>query len=313
MAGKPRIGLIVGDHAGIGPEIVQKTLAHCEGAYTPLVIGNRSLYERTATGCVQPSNLSFIDVPAGPDIRPGAVTADSGRLILASMACAADLYREGAVDMLILAPITKKALHAAGSPHDSEFTLFESLFNVPVVQSVIKCNDIYRATVVGHVPFVKILERLSTEAITQTGRNLQAVMRRFHSPNLRMAVAALNPHAGEDGLFGDEEARVIAPAIDLLRKEGMDVIGPCPADTVFLKARGGEVGGIVYLYHDQGNIAMKSAFFGEGVLLYTGVPLPIASVGHGSALDIAGQNRADAGNLLACARALTRLWEEEHP
>ena len=313
MTGKPRIGLIVGDHAGIGPEIVHMTLAHCEGAYTPLVIGNQRLYERSTVGYVQPSNVAFINVPAGPDIRPGAVTADSGRLIVDSLERAADLYRQGAVDMLILSPITKKALHAAGSPHDSEFTLFASLFNVPVVQSVIKCNDIYRATVVGHVPFAKILEHLSAEAIVQTGRNLLAVMRRFHSPNLRMAVAALNPHAGEDGLFGDEEARVISPAIELLRKEGIDVIGPCPADTVFLKARGGEVGGIVYLYHDQGNIAMKSAFFGEGVLLYTSVPLPIASVGHGSALDIAGQNRADAGNLIACAHALTRLWEEAHP
>ena len=122
-----------------------------------------------------------------------------------------------------------------------------------------------------------------------------------------MAVAALNPHAGEDGLFGDEESTIIQPAIDQLLNEGIQVIGPCPADTVFLKARSGEVGGVVFLYHDQGNIAMKSVFFGDGVLIYTNTPANIVSVGHGPAYGKAGKGTADPKNMISSMQVLTEL------
>jgi len=313
MAALPRIGYILGDHAGIGPEIVSKALGHGARAHQPVLIGNRRLYAR-ATGLPEGAiEFPFEDIPAGPDIHTGSITAGSGRLILESLERAMTMARSGQVDMLILAPITKQALRAAGSPYFSEFDAFAAWFGVESVGSVVQCGSVFRSTVVGHVPFANILERLTTDAIVRTGAGLWQMMERFPSPNLCLAVAALNPHAGEDGLFGDEEARIIAPAVNRLCAMGMDATGPFPADTVLLKARRKEVGGIVYLYHDQGNIATKSAFFEEGVVLYTNLPTPIASVGHGSALDIAGQNLASEANLLACTRSLLSYWDAKGP
>ena len=133
---------------------------------------------------------------------------------------------------------------------------------------------------VGHCAFREIVERLTPKGIVGTAHTLLDTMDIFMDcEDCRIAVAALNPHAGEDGLFGDEEATIIQPAIDQLLAEGNHVIGPCPADTVFFKARSGEVGGVVFLYHDQGNIAMKNCFFGDGVLIYTGIPANVVSVG----------------------------------
>ena len=163
----------------------------------------------------------------------------------------------------------------------------------------------------GHCAFRDIVDRLTTDGIIRTAHNLLHVMGAFlPKEKCRIAVAALNPHAGEDGLFGDEEHTIIQPAIDHLLEEGVQVIGPCPADTVFLKARNGEVGGVVFMYHDQGNIAMKSCFFGDGVLIYTNTPANIVSVGHGPAYGKAGKGTADPKNMIASMRVLASLVEK---
>lgn len=324
----PVLGIILGDHAGSSPEMAAKAVLAAKGCYIPVFTGN---LERFQISCQhvegaerlqirplegRPSEggediVYFCDIPAGPDIHFSTVTADSGKLMYDSMVKMIELERAGIVDGFSMAPITKAGFHAAGLPYNSEFELFADLYGVANVSSVVKCENVFRSTVVGHCAFRDIVDRLTTDGIIRTAHNLLHVMGAFlPKEKCRIAVAALNPHAGEDGLFGDEEHTIIQPAIDHLLEEGVQVIGPCPADTVFLKARNGEVGGVVFMYHDQGNIAMKSCFFGDGVLIYTNTPANIVSVGHGPAYGKAGKGTADPKNMIASTRVLASLVEK---
>ena len=323
------LGIILGDHAGSSPEMAAKAVLANDGEYIPVLVGNLERFKISCTNVAGADELEirmldgrpteggknvvyFCDVPAGPDIRFSTVTADSGKLMYDAMVRTMELERAGVIDGFSMAPITKAGFHAADLHYSSEFELFKEYYNAEAVVSVIKCEDIFRSTVVGHCAFREIVERLTTEGIAKIGRGLVEIMRLFlPEESCKIAIAALNPHAGEDGLFGDEEQTIIQPAIDQLRAEGLTVIGPSPADTVFLKARNGEVGGVVFLYHDQGNIAMKSCFFGDGVLIYTGTPANIVSVGHGPAYGKAGKGTADPKNMIASMNVLRNLVEKK--
>jgi len=316
------LGIALGDPAGSSPEIVAKTILENDGSYIPVLVGNRERFEISracVTGANQirihdldgrptkcgPMEVYFCDVPAGPDIHFSTVTRDSGELMFQSLWKSMELERAGSIDGFAMAPITKAAFHAAGRQYSSEFELFADFYRVESASSVIKCGEIYRSTVIGHCAFRDIVNKLSTEKIVKTGDTLLDIMEIFMpKESCKIAVAALNPHAGEDGLFGDEEQTIIQPAIDTLLAQGHALIGPCPADTVFLKAVNGEVKGVVFLYHDQGNIAMKSCFFGDGVLIYTNLPSSIVSVGHGPAYGKAGKGTADAKNMIASMEVL---------
>lgn len=321
----PVLGIILGDHAGIGPEICLKAVGETEG-YIPLLIGNKEALEKTLSllpfgGGINitnwseaeakpfyPGNIYLNEVASGGNIEFGRITRDSGLLCHDGIIRGLELEGRGIAEALVMAPITKQSLHAAGLEYSSENDVFADYYKKSHVPAVIKCEDIYRSTVVGHYPFREIVGRLTTEKILDSAHRLLEVMARFVSKEQnKIAVSALNPHAGENGLFGDEESRIIEPAIQRLIEEGVGVIGPCPADTVFLKAVNGEVGGIVFLYHDQGNIAMKSRYFGEGVLIYSGISANIVSVGHGSALDIAGKGVADEKNTIVAIKTALSL------
>ena len=321
----PVLGIILGDHAGSSPEMAAKAILAAKGAYIPVLTGNLERF-RISRQCVEGADkleirplegrpteggantVYFCDVPAGPDIHFSTVTKDSGRLQYDCMVRMMELERAGIVDGFSMAPITKAGFHAAGLNFSSEFEVYKDYYGTEKCASVIKCDNIFRSTVVGHCAFREIADRLTSDGIVDTAHALLDIMEIFLGrDNCRIAVAALNPHAGEDGLFGNEEATIIQPAIDRLLAEGDRVIGPCPADTVFLKARSGDVGGVVFLYHDQGNIAMKSCFFGDGVLIYTGVPANIVSVGHGPAYGKAGKGTADPKNMISSMEVLREL------
>lgn len=330
MSPKAVLGIILGDHAGSSPEMVAMTIMKNDGSYIPVLVGNKDRFKISCQAVAGADQLElrelngrpteggkniayFCDVPAGSDIHFSTVTADSGRLTYDSMKKTMELERAGVIDGFAMAPITKAGFHAAGLTFTSEFEVFADFYKVPSVASVIKCENIFRSTVVGHCAFKDIVSRLTTDGIMKTSRSILNVMKMFMPPEqCKIAVAALNPHAGEDGLFGDEEQTIIKPAIDCLKKEGAQVIGPCPADTVFLKARNSEVGGVVFLYHDQGNIAMKSCYFGDGVLIYTGTPANIVSVGHGPAYGKAGKGTADPKNMIASMQVLQNLVEKKN-
>lgn len=307
------IGIALGDQAGISSEIVAKALLESHEGYTPIIFGNYDLFCKNSSCQIEVefldtftrenlgNNIYFVDIPAGNDIETGEITPDSGKLIYDSLKTAIDFQKNGLIDAIIMAPITKQALHDAGLKYTSEFEIFQDMYNTQGCRAVIRCENIFRATVVGHCAFREIPDKLTTEGIIQTAESLYSVVSTF-KPNKQctLAVAALNPHAGENGLFGDEESRIISPAIDTLNERGISCSGPWPADTVFLRAVDGKDDGVVFLYHDQGNIAMKSKFFGDGVLIYTNIPAVICSVGHGSALDIAGKGTANAQNMISC-------------
>jgi 4-hydroxythreonine-4-phosphate dehydrogenase len=189
-------------------------------------------------------------------------------------------------------------MHRAGSDHPDEFSLMAELAQVPRIKGVVKWGSIYRCTVVGHVAFRDILSNLTVDGVVTTIGLLGATIEGFgvakEALGPRIGVAALNPHGGEGGEFGDEEQGVLAPAIEAARQRfPYDISGPFPADTIWNRAVNQSLDGIVYLYHDQGNIAMKAAAFGEGVLIYAGLPYPVMAPGHGTAYEIAGQGRAD--------------------
>jgi 4-hydroxythreonine-4-phosphate dehydrogenase len=325
MSNMPVLGIILGDHAGSSPEMAVKTVLRNDGSYIPVLIGNRKRFE-VSRGVVEngeklnivslngrpegiePDTVFFSDVEAGEDIQFSKVSKDSGKLIFESIRNAIELEKEGIVDGLSMAPITKQSLHAAGYDFSSEFEIFDKLYETKGCKAVIKCGDIFRSTVVGHCAFIDIVKKLTGEGIIETAEELVNVMVKFLPPEkCKIAVAALNPHASENGLYGNEESLIIIPAIERLKEKGHCVIGPSPADTVFLKALNKEVGGVVFLYHDQGNIAMKSVFFGDGVLIYTRIPANIVSVGHGPAFGKAGKGTADPKNMITSIDVLKRL------
>jgi len=321
----PVLGIILGDHAGSSPEMAAKAVLAGTGSYIPVFTGNLERFKISCKNVEGAERLQirpldgrpteggkdvvyFCDIPAGPEIYFSTVTEDSGKLMYDSMMKMIELEKAGIVDGFSMAPITKAGFHAAGLNYSSEFELFAEAYGVPGCSSVIKCEDMFRSTVVGHCAFREIVDRLTPDGIAKTGRKLLETMKVFlPAEECKIAVAALNPHAGEDGLFGDEESTIIQPAIDQLLADGAKVIGPCPADTVFLKALNHEVGGVVFLYHDQGNIAMKSRFFGDGVLIYTGTPANIVSVGHGPAYGKAGKGTADPKNMISSMQVLEEL------
>ncbi len=332
MKSVPVLGIILGDHAGSSPELAAKTVLANDGRYTPVFIGSRDRFEisrQVVPGAekleIKPllgrpdfagaQTVYFQDIPAGPDIEFSKVTADSGRLMYDSIAKTIELSQNGIIDGIAMAPITKQALHDAGYAECTEFDIFAKFFHTQGVRAVIQGGHIFRSTVVGHCAFADIPARLTTEGIVNTAEGLLRVMRMFDpGKQPAIAVAALNPHAGENGLYGNEEKTKIQPAIDILKAKGENVIGPSPADTVFLKAINGQVGGVVFMYHDQGNIAMKSVYFGDGVLIYTNVPAHIVSVGHGPAYGKAGKGTADPTNMIASIETLLKIvnsgWKE---
>ena len=202
----------------------------------------------------------------------------------------------GYLDGLVIAPLNKKSMYIAGSKYADESEMMQDVMNVPLVKIVTKWNKIYRIQVIDHVRFKDILNDLKTEKIVQAIERLGRTIEFFNPSTPRIGVAALNPHAGEDGKLGDEEAFIIAPAIEESRKFGFSVSGPYPADTIFKRALENQLDGVTYLYHDQGHIAMKAVAFGEGVLIYSGLPFPVTGPGHGTAYGRAGKGYADHKN-----------------
>jgi len=321
----PSIAFILGDPAGIGPEVTCKSLNKYRRIkdFNPVLIGNyastipyigqlkdrlRVISADNKTPAPVEGKILFCDIRGGIErVQIGAISAEAGMIACESIKHTVNLLRKGSVDAAVMAPISKESLKKAGSGFMSEFELFENLFNVKTVRAAIRCGSLFRSTVVGHVPFKEIPARLTTEGIVETATYLHTTMKRFGIEKPEIAIAALNPHGGEGGLLGSEEETVILPALNALRAQGIEVKGIFPADTLMVRARRGDFQGLVYLYHDQGNLAFKAATFGENVLIYTGMPYVVTSVGHGTAFDIAGKGIADEGNFLEAIDATVQL------
>lgn len=328
---KPIIGITVGDPAGIGPEVTIKSLSKTEihEICKPIVIGSFNMLSRLAKK-IAPNLSLFKDndstdkknktnnsnsvkvIEVGTEleklIEVGKISAASGEYVFQGIKKCFELFQKKEISGFVMGTITKESLAKAELGYTSEFDIFADLAKVKEVGGVIKWGSIICAGVTGHVPFREIVNQLTIPKIISASRLLYQTIYDFGIREPRIAIAALNPHAGEDGLFGDEEDRIIRPAIENLRQNNINVKGYFPADTIFLKAIKGELDGIVFLYHDQCNIAIKTAAFMQGlVVIYCGLPLSITSPCHGSALDIAGQNKADPKDMLEAIKAAAYL------
>ena len=316
---KPRIGIIPGDPSGIGPELVARLLDDdCAERADILLIGDRHVFERgqeqagifrelTDTVAARENfrGMSGIALHGTPTIEPEEVeiarsTEASGRSTLRTLDEALEFASAGIVDAILFGPFNKASMHLAGIGHADELHyMAERLGATGYVSELNTLDGIWTSRVTSHVALKDVAASITGERIMEATRLIDRTLRRAGIARPRIAVAALNPHAGDGGNFGREEIEVIEPAVRELAEGQMAVDGPWPSDTVFLKAKRGEVDAVVTMYHDQGQIALKLMGFDRGVTVQGGLPIPVATPAHGTAFDIAGQGLADAGAMRA--------------
>ncbi len=290
MNNRPRIGITSGDPAGIGPEITAKTAAHA---------GVREVCEPVVYGPMTPHETDAF--------QRGRVTASAGRAAYESIVRAVEDARAGRIDAIATAPINKEAFAAAALPWPGHTELLAHLTGARRVAMMFYAEALRVVLATVHVPLRQVPEVLTRARLEDTIELSAAELPRFGLPSPRLAVAGLNPHAGEHGLLGHEETDVLAPAIAACAARGIDVRGPFPADTLFNRAMKGEFDAVVACYHDQGLIPVKLVAFGRAVNVTLGLPIIRTSVDHGTAFDIAGRGVADPSSLIEAVRLAARL------
>jgi 4-hydroxythreonine-4-phosphate dehydrogenase len=317
--------ITLGDVAGIGPEIVASAWPELQSLCQPVVIGDPAWVRRGLDLASSSARLKVIDHPAqassaegvvycvrGSDqdlsgVRPGVVSAAAGRAAYDFLCRATDLALAGSADGIVTAPLHKEGLRAAGLPYPGHTEILADRCGVREFAMVLAVPGLAVAHVTLHMALREVFRHLSRGAVLEKAHLLDRLLSRMLGRRPRLAVAALNPHASDGGLFGEEEATFIAPAVEDARCQGVDVSGPWPADTLFVRARQGEFDGVVAMYHDQGHIALKLFGVGRAVNISAGLPLVRTSVAHGTAYDIAGQGVADATSLVEAARVAALL------
>ena len=326
MDARPRIAITMGDAAGIGPEITVKSLADALATTwaIPVVLGDAAVLERAMAVAGVRLPLRRISRPAEAQGRPGTLDVIDyanvdpashrwGELNPAHGAAAVHYTREagrlalaGEVDAMVSAPLNKEAMHAAGYPYEGQTEILGELTGSrPAMVMVIDRMRVMLFT--NHMALRAVCDFVRKDRVLDRLVLADAALRDMGVARPRVAVAGLNPHAGESGAFGREEQEEVIPAIAAARARGIGAEGPFPADTVFLKARDGVYDLTLALYHDQGLMAVKLVGFGRVVTLLIGLPLIRTSTGHGTAFDIAGKNLADHRNLLEAIRVAAEV------
>jgi 4-hydroxythreonine-4-phosphate dehydrogenase len=273
---KPRIGITVGDPAGIGPEIAAKAAADL----------------RVLDAC----EPRLYDVPGS--FVTGAVSAQAGRAAYEAIVRAVEDARAGVIDAMATAPVNKEAFAQAGLPWKGHTDLLAHLTNTDRVAMLFYAEQLRVVLATIHVPLAEVPRLLTRGAADFTIDITARELPRFGYERPRLAFAGLNPHAGEHGVIGTEDDEVIAPAVADARGRGVDITGPWPADTVFGRAIRGEFDAVIACYHDQGLIPVKLVAFGRAVNVTLGLPIIRTSVDHGTAFDIAGRGIADPSSLV---------------
>ena len=273
---KPRVALTVGDPAGIGPEIAHKAAADARvrEACDPVLYG-----------------------PATGSFAPGVLSADAGRAAYEAVCAAVRDAQAGRVQAVATAPVNKLAFAQAGLPWKGHTDLLGHLTGSPRVAMMFWSEPLRVVLGTIHLPLAHVPAALTRETLDGIIHLTARELPRFGFPRPRLALAGLNPHAGEEGLLGDEEARVLAPAVRAAAEAGVSIAGPFPADTLFVRAARGEFDAVIACYHDQGLIPVKLLAFGRAVNVTLGLPIVRTSVDHGTAFDIAGKNVADASSI----------------
>jgi 4-hydroxythreonine-4-phosphate dehydrogenase len=333
---RPLLALTLGDPAGVGPEIVagvwSRGIVHdwCR----PIAVGHPEILRRavklwgikaevvpiTSPAEAQPSPRVIPCLATGSDdilrVPPCTVDARAGEAAYQALVKAAQLALAGEVDGITTAPLHKAALWMAGHKYPGHTELLAELCGVDdfAMMLYLGPDEIVRGPaglavihVTLHMALRDVFSTLTTELILRKIRLASAFMQSLKAGPVRIAVCALNPHAGESGLFGDEEQSLIAPAIEQARREGIQADGPFPTDTLMVRARDGEFDAVVAMYHDQGHIAFKLLGMHRAVNVTLGLPIVRTSVAHGTAFDLAWQRRAELGSMLEALRVASRL------
>ncbi|MGH9387479.1 MAG: 4-hydroxythreonine-4-phosphate dehydrogenase PdxA [Vicinamibacterales bacterium] len=288
---RPRIAITVGDPAGIGPEIAAAAAAH------PAV-----------TAVCEP----VIYGPASTDgIRLGEVSAAAGRAAYDTIVRAVSAARSREVDGIATAPINKLAFSQAGLKWKGHTDLLADLCGTRRVAMMFHSPQLKVVLITVHVPIADVPALLTRDLAEDVLMLTAEELPRFGIKDPRIGLAGLNPHAGEHGVLGSEEQAVLTPAVEAVRRRGVRVSGPWPADTVFVRAHRGEFDCVVACYHDQGLIPVKLLAFGHSVNVTLGLPIVRTSVDHGTAFDIAGKGMADPGSLIAAVRLAAELASHE--
>jgi len=315
---KPIVAVTMGDPAGVGPEVILKALGHpaVAEACRALVVGDRGVLLRARqAGQARPTLLPW--EPGQPVASGAAAVSVYGLTALSprqwgpgcpSRACgaaayqyirrAAELVRAKAAHAMATAPISKRVLQLAGYRYPGHTELLAELTGAREVRMMLLGKNLRVVLVTVHLPLTRVAGELTRRRIRVTIElTHQALHHDFGISRPRLAVAALNPHAGEEGIFGREEAQIIAPAVRLAAARGIHAKGPFPADSLFYQAARGDYDAVICMYHDQGLIPLKLLDFFGGAALTLGLPIIRTSVDHGTAYGIAGKNEADSSSM----------------
>jgi 4-hydroxythreonine-4-phosphate dehydrogenase len=328
MAALPTVGLMLGDPTGIGAEIVCKVVAAGElpvearwvvvGDARHLDLGMRDAGVRIdwrgwpsleridwSDRALPLVDLANID-PAG--VERGAASAEAGRLSGETLAFMIGEGQAGRLDGICFAPLNKGALFRGGWKYHDEHQMFADLTGHRGYYGEMNSIEPFSTfRVTSHIALREVTQWLTAERLDAALDLAHTSMQGIEVERPRIAVAALNPHGGEGGLFGDEELTLIGPAVERARARGIDARGPFPSDTLFLKARAGQFDAVLTMYHDQGQIATKLLGFGQGVTITAGLPTVFTTPAHGVAYDIVGQGRADPGAMRSAMRRAAQL------
>lgn len=333
---KPLLAITIGDPAGVGPEVVVSALSRprARALCRPLVVGDARILQRAADALGRRFSARIVESAAEAERHPrriclldvhnaepsvvgiGRVSTAAGQAAAEYITQAATLALAGDVAAVVTAPIHKEALRLAGVPHPGHTEMLASLCGVREVAMMLVHDEMRVSHVTTHVALREACGLVTRSRVLSVIRLTDDALKRMGVTCRRIAVAGLNPHAGESGLFGDEEEREVAPAIADARAEGIDAVGPLPPDTVFARHRAGEFDAVVAMTHDQGHIAVKTLGFAPrrggglrsaGVNVTLGLPIIRTSVDHGTAFDIAGKGVADATSMVAAMRLAAHM------
>lgn len=314
-ANRPRIAVLMGDPAGVGPEMAVKLLSRARNVQAAhvLLIAPRSVIAggERVTGSklhFERGGIEWHEQRETGEAPMGECSAAAGAAVLESLATATDLAREGKVDAILFAPMNKHSLRLAGMEEEDELRYMQKRFGVDgFVCEFNITGELWTSRVTSHVPLRDVAGLITTDGVRDAVKIIDDALRRSGVAKPRIAVSGLNPHAGDGGSIGREEIDVIAPAVEHAKREGMAASGPWSPDTVFIAARRGDFDAVVSMYHDQGQIAMKLMGFESGVTLHGGLPVPVATSASGSAFDIAGRNVARIEGLQAAFDLCVRM------
>lgn len=323
----PILGITMGDAAGIGPELILKAFRSADlyGACRPLIIGSLAVMEfyrdrfgsplslravhgpedaQFIPGTLDVLDLGLVDVSK---LRIGEVAAEPGNAAVVYTKEAGRLALAGAVEAIVSAPLNKEAMRLAGHSYEGQTEILGELTGAKRYGMILILGSMRVMMLTTHMALRKACDAVTKDNVLAMIELADQTLRTFGIRRPRIAVAGLNPHAGEGGLFGTEEKLGSAPAVEEAVRRGIDARGPVPADVVFVKARNGEYDLVLAMYHDQANMAAKLLGFGEVTTVLAGLPIIRTSVGHGTAFDIAGRNVADKGNFVRAVAAAAEL------